>query len=145
MIFSFQESIIKLSQSRSLVFYFEARDASVMIKELTKEIFWIISGLLFELSLKSFDKAISNEEDNDSDDDQSEVVSKGIAMQTPFPDDIYDWPLDFLTFGYIPFEKANKTQLQIQNLYKFTERYSKKVKEEKEYKKVRILFWFFGL
>ena len=97
--------------------YFIVEDAINLIKEKSRVIFGKIAEFLFELFLKSFDKAVQNKVDLDSDDEYSDEESNFFKDQTPFPNDVYVRKLDLFTFSYILTEKVKFLQLLIRDLY----------------------------
>ena len=80
--------------------------------ETSRVIFGKIAEFLYEEFFKSFDRAVQNKVDLDSDEE-----SKVFKDQTPFPDDIYKEKLDLSTFSYLLTQKVDFLQLLIQNLY----------------------------
>ena len=107
--------------------------------ETSRVIFGKIAEFLYELFFKSFNRAVQNKVDLDSDDKYSDEESKVFKDQTPFPDDIYTKKLDVFTFSYLLTQKVDFLQFLIQNLYNFTESTSD---ENEKLKAVRLILFF---
>ena len=108
---------MKFSKTGEPEHYFITKDSINLIQETSRVIFGKIAEFLFELFLKSFDRAVQNKVDLDSDDEYSDEESKVFKDQTPFPDDIYKKKLDLFTFSYLLTQKVDSVQFLIQNLY----------------------------
>ena len=108
---------MKFSKTGEAVHYFSAKDAIDSIRNTSTEIIGKIAKLLHEITLQSFDKAVQNEVDLDSDYKYSDEESKFFKDQTPFPDDIYKRKLDLYTITYLLTQKVDFLQFLIRNLY----------------------------
>ena len=105
------------SETGEPVHYFIIKDSINLIMETSRVIFGKIAEFLYELFFKSFNRAVQNKVDLDSDDKYSDEESKVFKDQTPFPDDIYTKKLDVFTFSYLLTQKVDFLQFLIQNLY----------------------------
>ena len=108
---------MKLSETGEPEHYFDTKDFTNLIKKTSKEIIGKIAELLFELSLKSFDKAVKDKDHLESDDEHSDEESKVFKDQTPLPDDVYEKKLDLFTFNYLLTQKVHFLQNLIRSMY----------------------------
>ena len=113
--------------------YFNTKDTIKLIKKTSRKIIGKIAEFLFELSLKSSDKEVkdnddldSNEKNSDeknldkknSDEECSDEESKVFTDQTPFLNDEYEISLHLFTFSNNLAHKVEFLQNLIWSLYR---------------------------